>query len=740
MPTANQLIKTSSSKLIELYRRLGIPDKEKRQFENLCNLLAEYLDKQEIEEVRRSYEIGAAAHAGQRRIKGEKYINHPLAVAELLVKLKLDSHTIMAAILHDTLEDTSVTWDTLSREFGEDVANLVSGVSKVTGTEFKDKDDEEAENVRRMLVAAAGDIRIILIKLADRMHNLETLDVHRLDKRKRIVNQTRDIYIPMTYMMGMHEWHRKLEDLCFQAIYPNRYRTIANAIRRNVRSRATISINRHVKTITNILDEHGISADVSWREKNVSAIHEKMRRKRESNQSISFTAIKDLVGFRVVLDSEDDCYRALGVIHKNYKPISREFDDYIAIPKINGYRSLHTSVYDESGRIVEIQLRTHEMHEIAEFGIASHLSYKTNVQPSEIRALDDIPWLKDLLDNSVDRNQVGREFLENLKRNLFFDSVFVITPKGDPKRLKKGATVIDFAYAVHTGLGNLAKSATIGGERVALHTVLEDGDQVEIKKRAFGYPDPQWEKFAVTAKAKMAIRLALKDKTAQDYVRMGDRLLRNELKSQKIKYASITDEMKNGLAKKLQLDDWRTILLEVGNGSRFAPVIVKQLFADRSPADEKVQSQIMSVSIDGTEGMVVKYAKCCNPIPNDSIVAFLNTGGGIAIHIADCNNVRNSKFPPERWQKVYWTEKPEGVYRVAIRIDAEDRRGLLGEIATQIASLDVNIADCRIVGTDTTSVTVEFDIDVSDRQHLARIIRKIKKVPSVFHIQRYRLV
>ncbi len=739
MPTANQLIKTSSSKLIELYRRLGIPDREKRQFDNICNLLAEYLDKHEIDEVRRSYEIGAAAHAGQRRIKGEKYINHPLAVAEMLVKLQLDSHTIMAAILHDTLEDTDVTWETLKREFGEDVANLVNGVSKVTGTEFKDKDDEEAENFRRLLVAAAGDIRVILIKLADRMHNLESLDVHRLGKRKRIVNQTRDIYIPMTYMMGMHEWHRRLEDLCFKAIYPSRYRTISNAIRKTVKSRATISINRHVKTITNILKDHGITADVSWREKNVSAIHEKMRRKRESNQSISFTSIKDLVGFRVVLDSEDDCYRALGVIHKNYKPISREFNDYIAIPKFNGYRSLHTSVYDESGRIMEIQIRTHKMHEIAEYGIASHLSYKTNVRPSQIRELGDIPWLKDLLDHSVNHNEVGREFLENLKRNLYFDSVFVVTPQGESKRLKKGATVIDFAYAVHTDLGHQVKSATIGGERVPLHTVLQDGDQVEIKKRAFGSPDPQWEKFVVTAKAKMAIRRALKDKTAQDYVRMGERLLRNELKSQKIKYSIISDEMKDSLVKRLHLDEWHTILQEIGNGSRFAPVIVKQLFADQSSADEKFHRRVMSVSIDGTEGMVVQYAKCCNPIPNDSIVAFWSAGGGIVIHIADCNNVLYSKFPPERWQKFYWTDKPEGVFRVAIRVDAEDRSGLLGQIATDIASMDANIGDCRIVTTDGASVTLEFDIDVSDRQHLARIIRKIKKVPSVFHIQRYRL-
>ena len=740
MPTANQLIKTSSNKLFELYRRLGIPDREKRQFDDLCDRLAEYLDKREIDDVRRSYEISADAHEGQRRLKGEKYINHPLAVAELLVGLKLDSHTIMAAILHDTLEDTDVTRELLEREFGEDVTNLVVGVSKVTGSEFKDKEDEEAENLRRLLVAAAGDIRVILIKLADRMHNLATLDVHRLVKRERIVRQTREIYIPMTYMMGMYEWHRELEDLCFRAIYPDRYRTIARSIRKTVRSTASDSINRHVKTITDILRDQGIPAEVAWREKNVAAIHEKMRRKRDSHQAVSFAVIKDLVGFRVVLDSEDDCYRALGIIHRQYMPISREFNDYIAMPKINGYRSLHTSVYDDSGRILEIQIRTHEMHNIAEYGIASHLSYKTKVKPPNIRTLDEIPWLKDLLDHSVDRNEVGREFLENLKRNLFFDSVFVITPQGDLKRLKKGATVIDFAYAVHTELGHQVKTAAIGGERVPLHTVLEDGDQVEITKKAFGKPDPRWEKFVVTAKAKMAIRRALKDKSAKDYVRMGERLFKNELKSQKIKSSTVTDEMKENLAKKLHLDGWPMILHEIGNGNRFAPVIVNQLFSELSSDAKKLSKRELSVSIDGTEGIVVQYAKCCNPIPNDSIVGFWNAGGGIVIHIADCNNVRFSKLPPDRWQKFYWTDKPEGVYRVAVRVDAEDRSGLLGHIATQIASLNANIGDCRIVSHVSTSVTLEFDIDVTDRVHLAQIMRKIKKVQSVFHIQRYRLV
>ena len=647
----------------------------------------------------------------------------------------------MAAILHDTLEDTEVTRELLEREFGEDVTNLVVGVSKVTGSEFKDKDDEEAENLRRLLVAAAGDIRVILIKLADRMHNLSTLDVHRLVKRERIVRQTREIYIPMTYMMGMYEWHRELEDLCFRAIYPDRYRTIARSIRKTVRvhsgrfNKPPRQDNHRLTTRSRYCKQklHGARRMLRPFTKRCveNVIHTKQCRLPRSRICSVFASM---------LDSEDDCYRALGIIHRHYMPISREFNDYIAMPKINGYRSLHTSVYDESGRILEIQIRTHAMHELAEYGIASHLSYKTNVKPSKIRTLDEIPWLKDLLDHSIDRNEVGREFLENLKRNLFFDSVFVITPQGQLKRLKKGATVIDFAYAVHTELGNQVKTATIGGERVPLHTVLEDGDQVEITKKAFGKPDPRWEKFVVTAKAKMAIRRALKDKSAKDYVRMGERLFKKELKSQKIKNSAVTDDMRDNLAKKLHLDSWDMILHEIGNGNRFAPVIVKQLFSELSSDAKKLSKRELSVSIDGTEGIVVQYAKCCNPIPNDSIVGYWNAGGGIVIHIADCNNVRFSKLPPERWQKFYWTEKPEGVYRVAVRVDAEDRSGLLGHIATQIASLNANIGDCRIVSHVSTSVTLEFDIDVTDRVHLAQIMRKIKKVQSVFHIQRYRLV
>ncbi len=740
MQTANQLIKTSSSKLAELSRFLGVTDNEKRQFDELSSLLGQYLDKSELADVRRAFELGAAAHEGQRRIKGEKYINHPLAVAKRLARLHLDSHTIMAAILHDTLEDTKITRDLLQREFGTDVANLVDGVSKVTGTEFKDKTDEEAENLRRLLIAAAADIRVILIKLADRMHNLDSLEVHRLDKRKRIVNQTREIYIPMAYMLGMHEWHQDMEDLCFKAIYPDRYKTIENAINRIVTAKTRNIMKRHAKTITDSLGEMDISADVSWRRKRVSAIHEKMRRKRESYQSISFNAIKDLFGIRVVLESEDDCYRSLGIIHRQFTPISHEFDDYIAIPKINGYRSLHTSVYDESGRIMEIQIRTRRMNDIAEHGIASHLSYKNGVRPEQIFTLDDIPWLKDELSHSFEKHEVSSEYLENLKRNLFYDSVFVMTPQGDIKRLKKGATVIDFAYAVHTELGDQVKSATIGGTPVPLHTVLEDGDLVEIKKRKFGKPDPQWEKFVVTGKAKMAIRRAMKDKTAKDYVRMGERLFKNALKRQRVKSSAITDELKQNLARKLHLDGWRTILHEIGAGRRFAPVIVSQLLSDESPGTEKLPGGDMSVSIDGTEGTVVQYAKCCHPIPNDSIVGFWSTAGGIVIHVADCNNVRNSRFPPERWQKLFWTSKPEGVFRVTIRVESEDRSGLLAEIATKIASVNANIGDCRLVSSEASTVTLEFDLDVTDRKHLADIIRRVRDVNSVFHIQRHRLV
>ena len=742
--TANQLNQTPpSSKLRELLRQLSVSDrKEKRQFEKLENQLAEYLGESELDLVRDSFEVAAGAHEGQVRINREKYISHPLAVAQLLADLKLDSHTIVAAILHDTIEDTHLTRDYIESKFGKEVAILVDGVSKVTGSEFKDKEDEEAENVRRLLIASADDIRVILIKLADRMHNLESLDVHRLEKRKRIVRQTREIYIPMTYMLGMYEWHRQLEDLCFKAIYPNRYQTISNELKKSVKDRTAGSINRLVNAIKKNLNDHGLHAEVAWRQKNVAAIHEKMRHRRESNKSISFAAIKDLVGIRVMLGTEDECYRALGIIHKHYTPIMGEFNDYIAVPKTNGYRSLHTSVHDQKGKVVEIQIRTHEMHAIAEYGIASYVSYKSKVRRARIRTVEEVPWLRELLDQAGDHNDRGREFLDNLKRQLFFDSVIVVTPQGERMRLKRGSTVIDFAYAIHTELGNQAKSATIGGERVPLHTVLEDGDLVEIKKRPLGKPDPRWEKFVVTAKAKMAIRRALKDTSDDDYVRMGERLFRKALKEMNYKTSAVTDELKEGLAKKLGVDGWRSILLQIGKGQRYEPVVVTQLFAEpaQDGANLDPSNGHMPVSIDGTEGVVVQYAKCCNPIPDDSIVGFRKAGGGIVMHISDCNNARKSKLPPEKWQRFYWTESPEGVYRVAVRVEAEERGGLLAELTAAIWSVKAtNIEDCRVAGRTGTAITIEFLIDVANRYHLAQVVRKIRKLDEILHIERIRL-
>ena len=730
MSIASPLSRTSKTSLAGLRRRIGIPERTDAQFNSLVRTLDEYLNKAQIEEVEKAYIIGAAAHDGQHRLEGEKYISHPLAVAMLLAELKLDSSTIIAAILHDTLEDTHLTKEEMKREFDDDVAQLVDSVSKIDKLEFESPQHAEVENLRRMFLATASDPRVILIKMADRLHNLDSLHVHRLQKRQRIVNETRDIYIPIARLLGMGNWQRKMEDLCFKAIHPERYKVIHKAVRADLKQSVDATIKKHITAIQNLLEDKGIEGDVSGRFKETSAIHEKMRKKGNS-----LRMVPDLFAFRIIVHNVDDCYRALGLIHNLYKPISSEFNDYIAIPKMNGYQSLHTTVHGNFGREIEVQIRTEEMHKIAESGIASHLSYKSGNSRAADSSLPGVEWLNEVI-KSLEEHESPAEYLENLKLNLFPDYVYVFTPKGEIKRLKKGATVIDYAYSIHSAVGNGTKSATIDDHPVALHTVLKNGDRVQINKSRFSRPDPAWLNFAVTGDARNAIRRALKDMSSKELVKMGERIYKGMLKKYKIKQSSVTDEMKDELAKRFGVESWSDILHEIGTGERFAAAVIGQIFPSTFLNSDSKSSEV--ISIQGTEGLGVQYAKCCNPIPKESIVGVFNRGRGIVVHTQDCLNVRQTKLSPEFWQKLNWAKKPRGQYRVTLLVSCKNRTGLLAGVTSRISARGADIVSCS-TRTSKNDAVLEYDIEVRDTKHLNAITQSILRHNLVNRVDRVKL-
>ncbi len=734
MPIANNTLnKQPSSSKSGLYRIVSIRDQEKKQLKQLCEAL-HYLSEAQIDEVNKAYRVGAKAHEGQVRLAGYKYIRHPLAVAQLLAELHLDSKTIVAAILHDTIEDTHLTKADMERQFGAEVANLVAGVSKVDKVKFASPEQAQAENFRMLFLAMAGDIRVILIKLADRLHNLETLEVHRLEKRRRIVRETEDIYAPVANMLGMVNWQRQMEDLCFKAIYPKRYETIQKAIQTDIKGGVDQTIKIHVKAVQAMLDEKKIPAEVSGRFKTPSAIHRKMKRKSIRR----LNAVQDLFAFRIVVETTDDCYRTLGLIHSRYKPVLGKFDDYIAIPKMNGYQSLHTTVNSEFGRAIEVQIRTKEMHRIAESGIASHLRYKLGGPAKYDEIMPKVDWLNELI-HSLEDQEASSEYLENLKLSLFPDYVHVFTPQGDVKRLKKGATVIDFAYAVHSAIGNGAKSATINSQPVAFHTVLQNGDRVKINHSRFSQPDPIWLNYAVTGNARMAIRKSLKQIKRKQVIKMGDRLFRSALKTFGHKYSSLTAEMKEKLIADLNVDQLDDVFYEIGIGERIAAAVVGQIYPDAFASSDMSSAHSNSVPISGTEGLGVQFAKCCTPIPRDPIVGLFHLGRGIAIHTEDCPNVRASKIPPEQWAKLYWSRTPKGQFSVSIRVEAEDRKGTLAKISSVISKFEANISYCYINTVDSKIAIMESSIEVSNTRHLEKIMREIEKVPEVIKVNRIKL-
>ncbi|HYA37619.1 MAG TPA: bifunctional (p)ppGpp synthetase/guanosine-3',5'-bis(diphosphate) 3'-pyrophosphohydrolase, partial [Candidatus Methylomirabilis sp.] len=673
------------------------PAGQRFQIADLCALLETYLEPKDVADVYRAYLFGAEAHEGQIRASGEPYIYHPIEVARIMAGMHLDGKSLTAAILHDVIEDTPTAKERIAEEFGADVAELVDGVSKITRIEFQSQEEAQAENFRKMLLAMASDIRVILIKLADRLHNMRTIGVLPPERRRAIARETLDIYAPIANRLGVRQWAVELGDLAFAALYPLRYRILSDAVRKRHGNRKAV-VEKIRNAILNQLAQEGMPAEAVGREKNLYSLYQKMEQKH-----LSFDQVYDIYAFRVLVDKVDNCYRALGVIHSLYKPIPGRFKDYVAIPKANGYQSLHTVVFGPFGLSIEVQIRTHEMNRIAETGVASHWLYKSGEEaadPVQQRALQ---WLKDLLDTQQKAGN-PREFLEHLKVDLFPDEVYVFTPNGEIKKLPRGATVIDFAYDVHTDVGNRCVGAKVNHELVPLRTTLRNGDHVEIITADWSHPNPAWLTYVVTSKARANIRSFLKNQKFTESIGLGERLLEKALQDMGLEISQVGHDAREQLLKSFKMKSWNDLLSEIGLGNRLAVVVARQLAPAAPTSKAEVESRFFRLfkrrstrekspvlAIRGTEGVVVNYARCCRPIPGDPILGFLSAGRGIVVHTEDCPNVVRYRKHPDQWIDVQWERDIQGVFPVNIRVEVKNQRGVLASVAAAIAEQDANI-------------------------------------------------
>jgi GTP diphosphokinase / guanosine-3',5'-bis(diphosphate) 3'-diphosphatase len=697
---------------------------------DLCTLLESYLSAPEVAEVYRAYLFSAEAHEGQHRRSGEPYIFHPIEVARILAHMHLDGKSISAAILHDVIEDTRHGKDSIAELFGKDVAELVDGVSKIDKIEFRTEEEEQAENFRKMLLAMSQDIRVILIKLADRLHNMRTLASLRPERRRAIARETIEIYAPIANRLGMRKWAHELEDQAFGHLYPMRYRVLAEAMRKRLGNRKAI-VEKVRAAIQAQLAKDDLPADVSGREKSLYAIYRKMH-----DKSLPFEQVYDVYAFRIVTDRVDTCYRILGVVHNLYKPIPGRFKDYIAIPKTNGYQSLHTVVFGPFGLSIEVQIRTREMHRVAEAGVAAHWLYKSS-EPggSDAGQQHALTWLHDLLEIQSEAGNAN-EFLDHLKIDLFPDEIYVFTPNGDIRKLPRGATVIDFAYDVHTDIGNRCVGAKVSHVLVPLRTVLRNGDHVEVLTSKWGRPSPSWLDYVVTSKARAHIRQFLKNLQRGESVSLGERLLEKALADVQVSLAVVNEGQKNEILRNLKLKTWDDLLADIGLGNRLATVVALQLQPAAHAGSAPAKEAASDLAIRGTEGVVVTYARCCRPIPGDPILGFLSAGRGITVHTPDCPNVAKFRKHPEQWIDVHWEEHIEGVFPVNVRVEVKNQRGVLAQVAAVIAELDANIDTVSIEERDGLNSAIDFTVEVRDRVHLAAILRRLRALEPVIRINR----
>jgi GTP diphosphokinase / guanosine-3',5'-bis(diphosphate) 3'-diphosphatase len=700
--------------------------------DSLATGLYGYLGKDQVNHVRRAFFYAEQAHEGQFRRSGEPYVTHPLAVAEILSEMHMDHQSLMAAMLHDVIEDTGITKTAIKTQFGNTVADLVDGVSKLNKITFSSRAEAQAENFQKMAMAMAKDLRVILVKIADRLHNMRTLEVLSPEKRRRIARETLDIYAPIATRLGMNTVRVEFEELGFAALYPMRAQRIQTAVK-NVRGNRKEILSKIQTSLEACLEREGLPGRTMGREKHLYSIYEKMRSKRKS-----FSEIMDVYAFRIVVDKVDTCYRVLGAVHSLYKPVPGRFKDYIAIPKANGYQSLHTVLFGMHGVPIEIQIRTEEMEAMANNGIAAHWLYKsTDDQPSNshLRARE---WVNGLLELQKHAGN-SLEFIENVKIDLFPDEIYVFTPKGTIFELPAGSTAVDFAYAIHTDVGNSCVACRISRRLAPLSEPLQSGQTVEIITAPGTQPNPAWLSFIVTGKARSNIRHYLKNQKQSESIALGKRLLNKALAGFATQLESVSQENMDVVLQQFNLKSMEQLLEEIGLGNRMSYMVAQRLVANSDMTATEAQKEsdrAGSIDIHGSEGMVMNYAKCCHPIPGDPVVGHISSGRGMVIHTDDCNNIADIRDNPEKCVQVRWDPDVEGEFSVELRVELENQRGIIATLATTITGTEANIEKISTVERDARFSIVNLSVNVRNRVHLARVMKKVRLIKPVTKVTR----
>ena len=710
--------------------------------DGLADQLSNYLDTPRINQVRRAYYYAEQAHEGQKRRSGEPYVTHPLAVASILADLRLDHQSLMAAMLHDVIEDTGIPKDALSEQFGDEVAELVDGVSKLTQIEFRSRAEAQAENFQKMTLAMAKDIRVILVKLADRLHNMRTLGPLPYEKRQRIANETLDIYAPIANRLGMHSLCIELEDLGFSSLYPMRSKYISKAVTKLRGSHQEI-IEEIRSKLQQKLEDRGLPGRIVGREKHLNSIYNKMKFRQKS-----FHEIMDVYAFRIISDTEDNCYRILGAVHSMYKPLPGRFKDYIAMPKANGYQSLHTTLFGMHVNI-EIQIRTEDMDQIANNGIAAHWMYKSDQSSLvEVNQKRIDRWVKGLMEMR-ERADDSLEFIEHVKVDLFPDEIYVFTPRGKILELPAGATPVDFAYAIHTDIGNACVACRINRNLGSLSQPLQSGQTVEIITAPGARPNPAWLSFVVTGKARSSIRHALKHQQKAESLELGKALLKRSLNGFGKKLVDLTEGQIEAVVRHNQMPSFDDLLSEIGLGNRMAYLVARQLVMGEEVESPAPDGDVVetsgadasgghAVTIRGTEGLLVKFAACCKPIPGDPVVGVMDSGRGMVIHSDTCRKIPADAAMKGLLTHLKWAKNITDEFSVELRVELERQRGIIAEVANAVAMADGNIERINVEEQNARLSIVSLVVHVNGRRHLARVMRRIRNIRAVTHITRVR--